>query len=893
MGNPPVAPSDPSPTPKLIPAANEPTERPVPAFAFDGESQELPVFDSQSDTTPYRIQPPPDMILSKAQQLIALGNWEEGLADLLKLEELNPGLHGLFETNSGFFTRFLVENIETGEKGLLKAEKLIQHLKESGVERYNTVIFDEFLAESKEASEERNYQRATIYLKFALEIYPTDTRAKNLFDLNQMYLELKKPGLNSAEMLSIAQRLYARDPDFGAIQDDLAAIYMQLGDEAGKAGYEEEAISWYSLIAPLNPKDTRLVSLASHKQRAIEDDRKRRGLDPRPQATAASSPPKRTPLAEPNRQENETIIRLRERVSRVQKAWDGGRKEVGAEYIDLVEQLTAQLNPNPWLTTFPRVCYDYGKWLYDQKQYLEARPYFVKAQQLGMAAAQQRINEIDRLTQDRAGDKRAKPGVFDDPAKPAVTQPPLNPSVFDDDFFGEIKKPASSPSPTAVAPTDYAIPTTPPVSSAFGSIGNSYAPTPRNSKEAAFVKNSKSDKPEKLVGVSGTLRNPVLPVDPLQTAASREASRLGGTSIPNNARGDNSFVPIKLRRTMPGWILPAFFGLLILVALVFVGLNMSNQNATQAVVSPTANPALTITPSVATTPIVVSGGQVSAKVSGIKPEEFQVFLAVAGESPANWREMIVDSNGNWLLSTGVANRLDPAVKYAVIVRPRNTETRKYQQDLPLNAPLQTIFARNNLNYNPRDGLSVDMKIEPQAIHFYPLAGTEDQALTNGRYFGATRHFVSTAFFNFYNQGGNIGRFGFPISEEFDLEGVGRVQFFERGWLVQNPTDKLVKIGRVSPDVLALPPTCSFFPRPTAPAGSNVRTDAAFTTFVNGNPNVGAPLSAAFEVTEISGGKKKVQYFEFARLETNADGKPGVNLGLLGTEFARCKDWFRT
>src|SRR6185312_16014038 len=89
--------------------------------------------------------------------------------------------------------------------------------------------------------------------------------------------------------------------------------------------------------------------------------------------------------------------------------------------IYLVDQLNDLLSPNPWQQTLPRVCYDYGKWLLDQRQYDEARPYFQKAQQ--------RIKEVDRLLKEKTQGARG-PSPLDLPESLSIPaqQPTFSPA---------------------------------------------------------------------------------------------------------------------------------------------------------------------------------------------------------------------------------------------------------------------------------------------------------------------------------------------------------------------------------------------------------------------------------------------------------------------------------
>jgi hypothetical protein len=181
---------------------------------------------------------------------------------------------------------------------------------------------------------------------------------------------------------------------------------------------------------------------------------------------------------------------------------------------------------------------------------------------------------------------------------------------------------------------------------------------------------------------------------------------------------------------------------------------------------------------------------------------------------------------------------------------------------------------------------------PEAINFYPLdGGDQDLDLPGGgRYYKATRHNVRIEFFRFYTDNGGLGRYGYPISEEFDWKDVGLVQFFERGWLIRSSDSSSVRIGNLGKTVLEEPNLESSLKPPPGVGTASYKIDASFT--IASDNRYGKPLSTAFEISS-GNTKKRVQYFELARLETDPAVKSGpVSLGLLGTEYARARNWIR-
>ncbi|MEI6046556.1 MAG: hypothetical protein WCS37_19570, partial [Chloroflexota bacterium] len=793
-----------------------------------------------------------DANFSKAQKLFALGHWDEALEEFLQIENQDGSYRNLFEVLSNSLLRYVEGSMQQDRPE--RVLRLITWLNQSGVLRYHDLLFDYCLEESRKASQDHDYARTKTFASFAAQFRPNDGRTRNLQELSELYLTLHQADdLPLNERLTLAQKIYARDADFGAIQDELALIYMELGDEAAHEGEENDALTWYQMIRPLRPEDTRLVSLALNKQRAIEDTLARREnssttlsemitkpLISRPGSTVVNRAEERTRAAEPERTraaepertraaepvrtraaepepsegrtDNEVLNRLRERVSRAQKAWDGGRKEVGAEYIYLVEQLSALISPNPWQPTFPRVCYDYGKWLLDQKQYSEARPYFHKAHTLGMATAQQRINEIDRTLRDLAAGVRG-PTPLDLPDN----QPPTRDWIRGKGVGASEVPPSllSNRQPLIQRHTDTSENTTfvgtshagdgvlgsdrktdtsdrsDPLSAAALAAGNNATETGNRERY---------EKSERSVGASGTLRRRDSEVDPLHSAASREVSRLQNQGLPQaTARPDL----IQRRRTegllnLIGGLTPTFLiglvGIVVIVGLILIFSLLFNQDkkinqATPTVIVMPTNTVTTSNIDQTATAQFSGPTSITARLEGIAASDVRLFLATPNDSPVAYRERELSlDNGIFRLPQAIVDKLDPKLKYILVARPKDSTTHKYQADLTLDSPLQQIWAKTNVSFIPKTLTDISLKIMPEALSFYPLDnGDQDLDLpTGGHYYRLTRHTIQNEFFRFYNDNGGLGRYGYPISEEFDWKDVGTVQFFERGWLVRSP-----------------------------------------------------------------------------------------------------------
>jgi hypothetical protein len=170
-----------------------------------------------------------------------------------------------------------------------------------------------------------------------------------------------------------------------------------------------------------------------------------------------------------------------------------------------------------------------------------------------------------------------------------------------------------------------------------------------------------------------------------------------------------------------------------------------------------------------------------------------------------------------------------------------------------------------------------------------------QAQTPGpRYFPQTGHYLRGAFRSFWERSGNIGIFGYPITEEYIRRSDGKlVQYFERARfelrIVGNQA--LVDLGLIGREASAGrdfgrigPFPSTNFQRYFPETGHSLR--GSFKNFWERNGGLatfGFPISE--EINEQLGGAiYLVQYFERARFELVGNS---VRLCLLGRALAPC------
>ncbi len=901
------------------------------------------------------VLPNPELLLSKAQQEFALGEWNDAIDNFIQLELLEASFTGLYESFSNSLVRYI--GVAIGEGQLNYVEELLKKLDNHKISRYNELLADYCNEEGRRAATAHYYATAKSYAQFCLKLRANDVRARNQIEMCDLYLALQRRGAPLNERLALAQKIYARDENFGSIQDDLAQVYIEMGNEAVRQQSPEDALGWYSMVLALRPANKQTLSLANTKHRDLQEELARRrgkpfaGISASYEAPTLTNPPatsgptaQDTSRAAPrpatdNKTEQEQILRIKERVSRAQKAWDSGRKEVGGEYIYLVDQLNELATPNLWQPTFPRVCYDYGKWLLEQKQYTEARPYFQKAQQLGMTAAQQRLNEIDRMLRERGSTSRTN-SLLDLPDEPLVTDRSASRSTFETpseqtkSFNMPNLFPTHRSSSTPISPI---VPPRPPTPSS-NFVGASHAgdgvltsnrvadpaqnpnvssdPNTLPPRSAAAIAAGNWNRQDTevitpLVQTTPIEQATITPTvrqagsgfgkDPLSGAAQREAGRMAGTGLPqshNPARANrqrwNAF-----GNWLKSILVPLLVAVIVIAGIIFSLIlilpRFSQKDTNQASTQPTAIVEAGSSPlatTAAPAPLGLSGPQGLVRIDGLKAEDVRVFLADAGNPNSPYRELNQE-NGLFRLPMATLNRLDPKQKYLVVVRPKDTADRSYASNLSPDNPYQQPFTSPNFDFDLNKGFDMMLKITPEALGFYPLQGSEaDRDIPEGRYIGAFHHTVRGDFFKFYNANGGLGRFGLPLSEEFDWTGNGHVQFFERGWLVQSAATPPVTIGKVGK--MLIESSCSGFPRLPANitplAVPTLKPDPDFDK-VAASLKLGGPQSQPFETGGLT--KTKVQYFEAGRLELNlADKKATPTLGLVGAEYARCVGWLK-
>ncbi|HUY99422.1 MAG TPA: DUF4232 domain-containing protein [Thermomicrobiaceae bacterium] len=166
------------------------------------------------------------------------------------------------------------------------------------------------------------------------------------------------------------------------------------------------------------------------------------------------------------------------------------------------------------------------------------------------------------------------------------------------------------------------------------------------------------------------------------------------------------------------------------------------------------------------------------------------------------------------------------------------------------------------------------------------------------YFPQTQHYLAYGFLDYWLQHGGLAIFGYPITEEFQQNGL-TVQYFERAvfeYHPSNPNPYKVEQRRLGANLTAgrqseapfqpLPATtnsdgnCAFY------AATGHRLCFGFQAYWQqhgGLPVFGYPISEEFQENGYT-----VQYFERARFEYHPSNPPAwqVELGLLGDQAAQ-------
>jgi hypothetical protein len=179
----------------------------------------------------------------------------------------------------------------------------------------------------------------------------------------------------------------------------------------------------------------------------------------------------------------------------------------------------------------------------------------------------------------------------------------------------------------------------------------------------------------------------------------------------------------------------------------------------------------------------------------------------------------------------------------------------------------------------------------------PVA-TPAQAIPSLVYYPQTGHFLGGAFRAFFDANGGVGRFGYPVTDEFTRESDGTVvQYFERARfeLAIGPGQTpIVRLGSIGVDYTQMrdyrfervPPVPDTPDRRYFPETGHTLEGAfkAYWDATNGGFYYGPPISQP--VNEVINGRQfTVQFFERARLEIHSDR---IRVGLLGRVVAPCQ-----
>lgn len=171
-----------------------------------------------------------------------------------------------------------------------------------------------------------------------------------------------------------------------------------------------------------------------------------------------------------------------------------------------------------------------------------------------------------------------------------------------------------------------------------------------------------------------------------------------------------------------------------------------------------------------------------------------------------------------------------------------------------------------------------------------------------RYFPETGHFLRGTFLSYWERNGGLGRFGYPITEEYIRDDDQKVvQYFERARMELRlvngvPQVDLGLLGSEYAHQMDYPSTIPFQPIEPIPdtgtqryiAQSGHSMHGGFKSFWEWNGGLGVfgyPISEQFLEAFPNGQALLVQYFERARLERHPDGS--VHMGLLGPVLAPC------
>jgi len=179
--------------------------------------------------------------------------------------------------------------------------------------------------------------------------------------------------------------------------------------------------------------------------------------------------------------------------------------------------------------------------------------------------------------------------------------------------------------------------------------------------------------------------------------------------------------------------------------------------------------------------------------------------------------------------------------------------------------------------------------------FYLLDSSGSTPEGESRYFPETGHNLQGAFFHYFQEKGGVEIFGYPITEEFQEDGL-LVQYFQRARLVLTGS----RGKRASGSQVRMTPLGELLGHRSQPFKATYHFPYRY------YPQTGHALSFAFLDYYEAQGREEVfgypisepflerglivQYFQQARMEWHPDMRC-VQLGLLGEEYfeARCLD----
>ncbi len=223
-----------------------------------------------------------------------------------------------------------------------------------------------------------------------------------------------------------------------------------------------------------------------------------------------------------------------------------------------------------------------------------------------------------------------------------------------------------------------------------------------------------------------------------------------------------------------------------------------------------------------------------------------------------------------------------------------------------------------VGFEQRNDSQIAFQAQPGVLYtlkapVQPAAFQRAQALNvaNNTYFQETGHNLSNFFKRYWESKGGLSIYGFPVSEEFQENGL-TVQYFERARFEYHPenggTPNEVQLGLLGNLLTGgrkeagEPPFQNALPQPNSD-GNNFFTQTqhnmrgGFKTYWEqhgGLAQFGYPITEEFQETNPVDGKVyTVQYFERNRFEWHPEfkGTPAeFQLGLLGLQVIKARGW---